>query len=120
MNYICLEVMSSKGIKPQYVTPNPLLMPTGNVYWSDLDLGSSKIEINPKLLLEEILRSKDTELNEDLELVIRYLRGCLEKVMDNPWFFTEIEDLKERLKISEERCEYLERRIRELEKNEKY
>lgn len=107
------------GIGPQHVTGNPLSAPTGNIHWIDVeDTDDSEVKVDPKLLLEEILKSKDTDLQEDLGLVIRYLRGCLEEVMDNPWFLDEIKDLRKRLEESERRCEILEKRVNRLAKNE--
>lgn len=107
MNYICLEIMSSsKG-----TISNPLLMPIGAV----LD---SSIKINSKAILEEILHSKDTDLQEDLKLVIRYLQGCLEETMDNPWFLKEIKDLRKKLEETEKRCDDLEEKLKHVLHNE--
>lgn len=107
MNYICLEIMSSsKG-----TISNPLLMPIGEV----LD---SSIKINSKAILEEILHSKDTDLQEDLKLVIRYLQGCLEETMDNPWFLKEIKDLRKKLEETEKRCDDLEEKLKHVLHNE--
>lgn len=116
MNYICLEIMSSsKG-----TISNPLLMPIEEVFYVDpteavLD---SSIKINSKAILEEILHSKDTDLQEDLKLVIRYLQGCLEETMDNPWFLKEIKDLREKLEKTEKRCNDLEKKLERVLHNE--
>lgn len=112
MNYICLEIMSSsKG-----TISNPLLMPTGEVFYVDHTIAvlDSSIKINSKAILEEILHSKDTDLQEDLKLVIRYLQGCLEETMDNPWFLKEIEDLKKKLEETEKRCNDLEKKLEHI------
>lgn len=117
MNYICLEVMNDFND----IISNPLLMPTGKVFYYDHPLEavrSSKLEINSKALLEEILRSKDTDLQEDLKLVIRYLQGCLEETMDNPWFLKEIKDLREKLEETEKRCNDLEKKLERVLHNE--
>lgn len=107
MNYICLEIMSSsKG-----TISNPLLMPTEAVL-------NSSIKINSKAILEEILHSKDTDLQEDLKLVIRYLQGCLEETMDNPWFLKEIKDLRKKLEETEKRCDDLEEKLKHVLHNE--
>lgn len=116
MNYICLEIMSSsKG-----TISNPLLMPIGEVFYVDHTKAeySSSLVIDPKVLLEEILCSKDTDLQEDLKLVIRYLQGCLEETMDNPWFLKEIKDLREKLEKTEKRCNDLEKKLERILHNE--
>lgn len=113
MNYICLEIMSSsKG-----TISNPLLMPIGEVFYVDHAVLDS-IKINSKAILEEILHSKDTDLQEDLKLVIRYLQGCLEETMDNPWFLKEIKDLRKKLEETEKRCDDLEEKLKHVLHNE--
>lgn len=117
MNYICLEIMSSSS---KGTISNPLLMPTGEVFYVDPTKAvlDSSIKINSKAILEEILHSKDTDLQEDLKLVIRYLQGCLEETMDNPWFLKEIEDLKKKLEETEKRCNDLEKKLEHILHNE--
>ena len=116
MNYICLEIMSSsKG-----TISNPLLMPIGEVFYVDHTKAvlDSSIKINSKAILEEILHSKDTDLQEDLKLVIRYFQGCLEETMDNPWFLKEIKDLRKKLEETEKRCDDLEEKLKHVLHNE--
>ena len=123
MNYIYLEIMSSKIIPPYSdIISDPMLSAsTGEIFYCDpfeAEYSSNSLVINPKVLLEEILRSKDTDLQEDLKLVIRYLQGCLEETMDNPWFLKEIKDLREKLEETEKRCNDLEKKLERVLHNE--
>lgn len=123
MNYIYLEIMSSKIIPPfNDIISDPMLSASiGEVFYYDHSFEanySSSLVIDPKVLLEEILRSKDTDLQEDLKLVIRYLQGCLEETMDNPWFLKEIKDLREKLEETEKRCNDLEKKLERVLHNE--
>lgn len=123
MNYIYLEIMSNKIIPPfNDIISDPMLsVSTGEVFYYDHPSEakySSSLVIDPKVLLEEILRSKDTDLQEDLKLVIRYLQGCLEETMDNPWFLKEIKDLREKLEETEKRCNDLEKKLERVLHNE--
>lgn len=117
MNYICLEIMSSS--KGGYDFKSVI-----NAYWRSFYVDHTKavldssIKINSKAILEEILHSKDTDLQEDLKLVIRYLQGCLEETMDNPWFLKEIKDLRKKLEETEKRCDDLEEKLKHVLHNE--
>lgn len=95
-------------------------MPIGEVFYVDHTKAvlDSNIKINSKAILEEILHSKDTDLQEDLKLVIRYLQGCLEETMDNPWFLKEIKDLRKKLEETEKRCDDLEEKLKHVLHNE--
>lgn len=123
MNYIYLEIMSSKIIPPfNDIISDPMLSAsTGEIFYCDpfkAEYSSSSLVIDPKVLLEEILHSKDTDLQEDLKLVIRYLQGCLEETMDNPWFLKEIKDLRKKLEETEKRCDDLEEKLKHVLHNE--
>lgn len=71
--------------------------------WISKDISSSNIsmtkwkEITAEGILKEILESEETELADDLKMVLNYLRGHLEKIMDSPELILEIDILKKEI-----------------------
>ena len=54
-------------------------------------------DITAEGMLKEILESEETELADDLKMVLNYLRGHLEKIMDSPELILEIDMLKKEI-----------------------
>ena len=71
--------------------------------WISKNISASNIsmtewkDITAEGVLKEILESEETELANDLKIVLNYLRGHLEKIMDSPELILEIDMLKKEI-----------------------
>lgn len=54
-------------------------------------------DITAEGMLKKILESEETELADDLKMVLNYLRGHLEKIMDSPELILERDELKKEI-----------------------
>jgi hypothetical protein len=117
--------ISSKGsisnlrIPSSSVISGPLPSASGGVYYNIPyveEASGDTLRIDPKKVLEDIIKSEDTELAEDMKLVLNYLRGYLEKIMDSPEMILEIESLKKELQETKDKLKNVEARLKELDK----
>lgn len=100
-----------------YTLPKPM----GKIFYTDIEtmFGTDTGVVNSKIVtakevLKEIISSKNTELADDMKLVLNYLRGYLEKIMDNPEILLEYQIIKNELESLKEECELLKAELKQL------